>query len=182
MAKARRPHLRSVRLTDGEDDVGLNVREQLFMLISQVAYYRERKLEAEVARLGVSLQLWRCMVVIHRIVDCSMSDLSRFGLADRTTLTRSVDQLVARGLVERYVSPEDRRLVLLQLTADGERLFTGAIQLTFQVNGEILTRAAPFDQLQLANLLENVLSGLLPDSDDLEDVINFGRPRPAPTQ
>lgn len=180
MARARRPRLRNVTAADGASLVGSNVREQLFMLISQIAYHRERQLDAEVARLGLSLQLWRCMVVIHRILDCSMTDLSRFGLADRTTLTRSVDQLVARGLADRYVSPEDRRLVLLRLTQEGERLFDQAIEITFRVNSEILANAPGVDRAGLADQLENVLSGLLSDPDDLEDVVSFGRPRPGP--
>jgi len=177
MAKARRPRLRSSVATGADSDLALSWREQLFVLISQIAYHRERKLEAELAPLGVSVQLWRSMVVIHRIVDCSMSDLSRFSLADRTTLTRSVDQLVAKSLVERYVSPDDRRLVLLRLTADGVRLFDKALATTRAVNAEILERAAPHDMKRLADTLEGLLEGLIPDSEELENLVDFARER-----
>ncbi len=173
MAKARRPHLRSTISSDS--DLALSQREQLFVLISQIAYHRERKLEAELAPLGVSVQLWRSMVVIHRIVDCSMSDLSRFSLADRTTLTRSVDQLVAKDMVERYVSPEDRRLVLLRLTADGVRLFDTALAITRKVNAEIVEHAPPPDTKRLADTLEGLLGGLVPDAEELATLVGFAR-------
>ena len=153
-------------------------REQLFVLISQIAHYRERKLEAALAPLGISLQLWRALVVINRIVDCSMSDLSRFALADRTTLTRAVDQLVAKGLVERYVSPNDRRLVLLRLTRTGRPLFAKALKITLTVNEEIVDGSALPDTPALIATLEQLLSGLFPDQNDHEILTGFARDRP----
>jgi DNA-binding MarR family transcriptional regulator len=41
---------------------------------------------------------------------------------DQSTMSRTVDGLVRRGLVERRVSERDRRVVPLRLTAAGEAL------------------------------------------------------------
>lgn len=174
MAKARRPRFRNLTPSERRAQIAFTEREQLFVLISQIAHFRERKLEAELAPLGVSLTLWRAMVVIQRIDDCSMSDLGRFALADRTTLTRAVDHLVAKGLVERYVSPDDRRLVLLRLTPAGAELFDRALRTTLDVNAEIVAGAA-LDPGPLTALLEQLLGGLFPDREDQEVLADFAR-------
>lgn len=49
----------------------------------------------------------------------TMSDLSKAMNLANSTMTRVVDQLVKKGLVERTFSEEDRRVVVAQLTAVG---------------------------------------------------------------
>lgn len=45
----------------------------------------------------------------------------RFGVS-RPTITRTVDGLVKKGLVERRVDPADRRVAMISLTEAGQRL------------------------------------------------------------
>ena len=51
--------------------------------------------------------------------ECSMSDLARRLAVPAPLATRAADELVARGLVERFGDPGDRRRVVLRLTAQG---------------------------------------------------------------
>lgn len=176
MARPRPPKRLEEHSIDPEGEFAVNPREHVFMLAAQITHHRDKKLEARMAPLGLSLQHWRCLLVVNRIADCSMSDLSRFGMADRTTLTRSVDQLVAKGLVERHVSPRDRRLVLLRLTKAGDRLYGEAVRVMLALNAEIVACARPVEQRELARALESLLAGLIPDSEDLEAIATFGRP------
>lgn len=50
------------------------------------------------------------------------SKLADFGHISRPAISRSVDSLVGKGLVTRLPDPADRRHVVLELTAEGERL------------------------------------------------------------
>jgi DNA-binding MarR family transcriptional regulator len=43
---------------------------------------------------------------------------------DKSTLSRTIDGLVQSGLVERTISPEDRRYMDVELTQEGSRIFT----------------------------------------------------------
>ena len=45
---------------------------------------------------------------------------------DRTTMVALIDELEAKGLVERHRSPQDRRKNIVQLTNAGERCLDGA--------------------------------------------------------
>ena len=45
----------------------------------------------------------------------------RFGVS-RPTITRTVDGLVKKGLVERHVDTDDRRVAMISLTAEGKAL------------------------------------------------------------
>ena len=106
-----------------------------------------------------------------------MSDLRLFSMIDRTTLTRSIDQLADRGLVERYVAPNDRRLVLLRLSESGRELFRRALKEVLDLNAEIIARVGPIDQESLARTMEQLLGALIDVPDHAEDIVNFTRPK-----
>jgi DNA-binding MarR family transcriptional regulator len=52
----------------------------------------------------------------------TMSELARHKAVSLPTMSRSVDMLVRRGWVERYVDEDDRRQTLVRLTVDGRRI------------------------------------------------------------
>ncbi|MBS0410308.1 MAG: MarR family transcriptional regulator [Proteobacteria bacterium] len=93
--------------------------DYLFHLMVAVTRYRDADLEKAVKPLDLNLSYYRAMVVMAHFAPCSMSELADFSMVDRTTLTRTVDQLVARGLVERGPAKVDRRQVMLTLTESG---------------------------------------------------------------
>jgi DNA-binding MarR family transcriptional regulator len=53
---------------------------------------------------------------------CRMSDLARHQAVSLPTISKSVDMLVRRGWVERWVDKEDRRQSLVRLTPKGRRV------------------------------------------------------------
>jgi DNA-binding MarR family transcriptional regulator len=72
---------------------------------------------------------------------------------DASNVTGLIDRLESRGLVERRPSPDDRRVKVLHLTADGSRL---RAQLLKRVTGRSLplSRLSPEEQRTLVRLLE----------------------------
>ena len=56
----------------------------------------------------------------------AMGDIGDKTLITKGTLTGIVDRLIKKGLVTRTVPPDNRRTVLVQLTAEGEALFQKA--------------------------------------------------------
>ncbi len=76
----------------------------------------------EIVCHGVTLT--QCAVIdeVRRAGRLTMNQLSdRLSLA-RSTMTRVVDTLVRKGILERVRDDEDRRVVEVQLTAEGEDL------------------------------------------------------------
>jgi DNA-binding MarR family transcriptional regulator len=68
---------------------------------------------------GVTLAQCHAILEIGSADGMSVKELSsRLGL-DKSTLSRTVDSLVEDGLAERTASPEDRRAIVIRLTAKG---------------------------------------------------------------
>jgi DNA-binding MarR family transcriptional regulator len=62
-------------------------------------------------------------ILFHASVDgVPLSQICQHMLADNSNLTRMVDRLEARGLVQRAADPSDRRVTLVQLTEAGKAL------------------------------------------------------------
>jgi DNA-binding MarR family transcriptional regulator len=78
-------------------------------------------------------------------------------------LTRTVDQLVEGGLVERTTPREDRRQVVLTLTGEGRRVCKRSLRAVFRVNRELLDGLDESDQRTFARALEAFLGRLIDD-------------------
>jgi len=70
---------------------------------------------------GVTVDQWTVLKTLGKHPDLSQRALAEYCSKDQPTLTRIVDLLVAKGLVERVVHPNDRRSFVLYLTPDGKR-------------------------------------------------------------
>jgi DNA-binding MarR family transcriptional regulator len=57
---------------------------------------------------------------------------------DRTTMVALIDELQAKGLVERHRSPEDRRKNIVQLTEAGAHCLDGAGRARNEIEREFL--------------------------------------------
>lgn len=91
-------------------------------LLYRVEQYR-RALVAEVlARHDLTLTQWLALGTLWSRGVCSMTELAQASAIDRTSLTRTIDGLIARGCVIRSALPGDRRAVIVQVSRDGETL------------------------------------------------------------
>jgi DNA-binding MarR family transcriptional regulator len=169
------PHPKRLYSLDPEGEFALDLPEQFSWLLFQLDRHRDRKLEPLLEEVGLTGLRWRTLNIIRRIEDCSMSDLARFSAIDRTTLTRSIDQLVAEGLIERCAHEKDRRVVLLRLTAEGEVFYGRAVHVVLAYNRRNLA-AAPLDQRRdLIRAMASILAGLIDDPVELSDVLSFDK-------
>jgi DNA-binding MarR family transcriptional regulator len=138
----------------------------LFHVFTILSRHREAELEEAFRPLGLNVARHRALAVVERLQPCGMTELAGFCAVDRTTMTRTVDQLVGQGLVERETPPNDRRQVLLRATAAGIALHRRALQAVYRVNRRAL-EGIPEDvqrtvirakQAMLANLVEPELA------------------------
>lgn len=128
-------------------------------------------------RIGELLELQRCRAsAVARELDLSppqlfalrhmdpdaprpMGELAGALACDNSNVTGIIDRLERRGLVERRPSPDDRRVRILALTAEGERLRSVVAE-------RLAAPPAAFDgltaaeQQQLTALLGRLLDGV----------------------
>jgi DNA-binding MarR family transcriptional regulator len=74
------------------------------------------------------------------------------------TMTNRVDRLAARGFVERHPDPEDRRGVIVRLTAEGKTAVDGAFEALLDAERAFLADLPHAEQQQLAALLRTLLA------------------------
>lgn len=77
----------------------------------------------EISCCSVTVSQCYALDVLGEQGEISMVQLARHLFLDKSTATRTIDPLVKRGLVERRFSEQDRREILIRLTAEGEALW-----------------------------------------------------------
>ncbi len=75
---------------------------------------------------------------------------------DASNITQLVRRLEARGLVEREISPDDRRGRLLRRTPDGDRAYA-EFETSFEFARDVTAGLDPDEQEQLTRLLRKAL-------------------------
>lgn len=75
-------------------------------------------------------------------------------------MTNRIDRLEEAGLVMRQPSPEDRRGLLVGLTASGKRLVDAVTTDMAKAEHDLLTALEPEEQDQLASLMKTILVSL----------------------
>jgi DNA-binding MarR family transcriptional regulator len=169
---------RSASTLDPTGEFPLDLTSYVFHLFAVVARHREVRLEAELKAAGLNLPRHRALGVILALEPCTMSELAEYSAVDRTTLTRTVDQLVEGGLVERATPREDRRQVVLTLTGEGRRRCKRSLRAVYQVNRELLDGLVEADQRTFARALEAFLGRLIDDPQLLRQLtLRDGPPR-----
>jgi DNA-binding MarR family transcriptional regulator len=155
--------------------IGAGFDEYLFYLFVQTVNRRNRDFAPKLADIGLSLAEWRALTVINRLGGCLMSELAEFTTVDRTTLTRTVDGLVSRGLTHRIASAQDRRQVRVELTVQGRKCFDYAVEALKAHNRQALGGLSETDLRQLRALLQRILKNIIDDPEQFEKIIRFER-------
>lgn len=98
--------------------------------------------------------------LLARRNDRPMKELAARLRVDPSTATRAVQRLEADGLVERFASPEDGRVVLVRITDDGARRHGDVAARRSTAMMHILSEFEPEDRAKLADLLERFVASV----------------------
>lgn len=92
-----------------------------FLLKSALHAMRERVSE-RFATAGLTFQQWIVLMHIREGRAVTVAELCRENRHDSGAMTRLIDQLEKRKIIERRRSEKDRRVVELTVTKDGQKL------------------------------------------------------------
>ncbi len=90
--------------------------------------------------------------------ELSPGRLLRETLVTSGTMTNRVDRLAARGYVERFPDPADRRGVLVRLTWEGKATVDAAFEALLDAEAALLADLSDRDRTRLASLLRTLLA------------------------
>jgi DNA-binding MarR family transcriptional regulator len=150
-----------------------DVPTYLFHLFVVISRHRELHIDAALKPLGLNVARHRAISVIARLEPCAMNELAEFAAVDRTTLTRTVDQLVRSGWVTRATPKADRRQVRLTLTREGREVFRKALKALYRINLAALEGIPDAERRAAAHTLRKIAAGLVGDPDLSRRVIGW---------
>ena len=107
-------------------------------------------------KFGLNSAQWRIMAILG-----TFAPLSTFEIASRTSLeksavSRTISELIARDLVVRSVNPTDRRLLMLRFSPKGRQLFERMAAAGLEYEAFVLGHIPPEYASVLAKLLSTI--------------------------
>ena len=133
------------RRYDATDSVGF----RLFRVLTAM----RREIDVGMARHGLTDAQWRPLWLLKIGRARSPQELARELDIDAGAVTRMVDRLESKGLLERVRSQADRRMVMLALTAAGEAAVEAVPHVLAQVNNQFLQGFSEAEWQQLRAML-----------------------------
>lgn len=94
-------------------------RESIGYLLKRSQRLMQDRIEALFADQGFTLQQWVVLMHIRDGLALTVADLCRELHHDSGAMTRLIDQLEERGVIERRRNSQDRRVIELSLTESG---------------------------------------------------------------
>lgn len=161
---------RTVTGTDEVDDIvvrwhrerpDLNVDPlQVLSRVTRLARHLDRVRRAAFAAHGLENWEFDVLSALRRQgapYQLSPGALLRATLVTSGTMTNRIDRLESAGLVRRHRDPQDRRGVLVELTAEGQVVVDTAVADLVERERALLSGLAASEQRELASLLRVLL-------------------------
>lgn len=124
-------------------------------LVSLMALMR-REVERRMAQHGLTDAQWKPLWKIQSGCATTAIELARESGIDAGAITRMLDRLEAKGLIERVRSESDRRVVHLRLTAAGEAAAAHIPHVLASVNNDFLRGFSEREFQTLHKLLDRM--------------------------
>lgn len=115
-----------------------------------------READARMARHGLTDAQWKPLWMIQSGRATTAIELARESGIDAGAVTRMLDRLEAKGLVERVRSESDRRVVHLKLTEAGQAAAAHIPHVLASVNNDFLRGFSERDFQTLRKLLDRM--------------------------
>lgn len=105
---------------------------------------------------GLTAQQFATLAKLHEMGPCSQNALGRLTAMDNSTINGVVKRLDQRGLIAKTRAPDDHRMHLIHLTAEGERAIARALPLAQEITRLTLTPLSAAEQATLIRLLRKI--------------------------
>ena len=133
----------------------------VFSRISRLARHLDLARREAFTRHGIESWEFDVLAALRRAgapYELSPGRLLRETLVTSGTMTNRVDRLAARGFVERSPDPDDRRGVIVRLTAEGKTAVDGAFEELLTAEKDLLADLPDRERRKLASLLRILLA------------------------
>lgn len=110
------------------------------------------------ARFGISIPEWRVLAHLAQNRDVSVREIHERVDMDKSKVSRAAARLESLGLIEKKANPADGRLVALQLSRKGRRLFGEIAPIALDYEARALARLDAAERAAFLAALEKLLA------------------------
>lgn len=128
--------------------------------IFKLRHQIKRKAQNKIKNYDITLEQWYVLYFLYQNEGCNQKKLAESTNKDTGALTRSLNILEDKGLVERKTSYHDKRQFLLYLTEKGKNLYKETSDLMLQNAQEIESIFTKNELEQFKYLLDKLSSNL----------------------
>lgn len=134
------------------------VDDYLPALLAQASHLISGEFHTVVASRGVTVSEWRVLATLSGAEPVSIGSLARHAVMKQPTLTRVLDRMESRGQIERIPHDTDRRITLISITPEGERLVGGLIELALLHERRVLEPFGLAQSTELKAILKQMIA------------------------
>jgi DNA-binding MarR family transcriptional regulator len=107
-------------------------------------------------RFGLSVTEWRAMAILGRYPGVSGMDVTERTAMDKVAVSRAVNALIDRGLVNRVFDSADRRRSILSLSDSGQAVYDEVAPLALKLEASLLESLDADERATLWRLLDKL--------------------------
>lgn len=137
-----------------------HLRDSIGYLVKRTQRLMQEQIEARFDAQGCTLQQWVVLMNLRDGLAITVADLCRDMHHDSGAMTRLIDQLESRGLIERRRKPEDRRVIELSITKAGRKVLDQLIPTACDLLNETLDGFSREEVKLLQSLLRRTIDRL----------------------
>lgn len=135
-------------------------------LLARMGHVAAKQFSERIAALGLTTRMWGALNVLDAEGETTQQFLGKCTGIDPSSMVATIDDLEARGLVERRPHPSDRRAHALHLTEQGREVLARGRRLARSAQEDLL---APLDAEQRKTLHELLLRLAVASAPDRPD-------------
>lgn len=131
--------------------------EELFFMVEQIHHEFHTRMHTALTGVGLDVRQYTTLAFIATGTGRAQNDLATILHLDPSQVVKLTKALEAAGLLTRDTSSQDRRSKMLQITDEGQELYTQATALVRQVQESLTAALSRRDRKALDSLLHRIL-------------------------
>jgi DNA-binding MarR family transcriptional regulator len=135
-------------------------RDSVGYLVRRAGNLMTTRVEAAFAHNEITFAQWLVLMKLRDGMATTAAEIARDMCHDSGALTRVIDQLAQRGLIERTRGQEDRRTIRLTLTEEGLRTVNGLVPTVVDLLNMALVDFTNDEASTLTRLLKKLIDGV----------------------
>lgn len=135
-------------------------RDTLGFILCYADLRMKNNLLKKIKAFNITTEQW---MIINRLFEesgISQKELAERTLKDQASLTRTLDRMEKKGIIERRVSPNDRRSFLIYLTNAGRDLRSRIVPIALECIDDAVKGFTAEEVKTLENLLKRLTANL----------------------